>query len=144
MSTDINSTQKHRPQWHKKLVTSLEGCKRYDRLETSVKGCLGLIFLFIVLPGLMFWLAGLWTDGFRESMPPGLVILLVFGCLLVARVFVIYPLVSYFSYYRYARTSVHRRKRWLYTGLFACRRLHQKTSQELGRIISCLAPLSLG
>ena len=96
MSTDINSTQKHQPQWHEKLVASLEECERYDRSESPVKGCLGLIFLFIVLPGLMFWLAGLWTDGFRESMPPGLVILLVCGCLLVSRVFVVYPLVRYF------------------------------------------------
>ena len=140
MSTDINSTQKHQPQWHKKLVASLEECERYDRSESPVKGCLGLIFLLIVFPGFMFWLVGLWTDGFRKPFPPALAILFIVGGLLVARVFVIYPLVSYFSYYRYARTSVHRRKRWLYT----CRRLHQKTSQELGRIISCLAPLSLG
>lgn len=94
MSTDINSTQKHRPQWHKKLVTSLEECKRYNRLETPVKGCLGLIFLFIVLPGIMFWLYMLLTDGGRAAPPRGLAILVVFTGLVVMRNFEAYPWVS--------------------------------------------------
>lgn len=91
MSTDINSTQKHQPQCHKKLVASLEECERFDRSESPVKGCLGLIFLLIVLPGIMFWLYMLLTDGGRAAPPRGLAILVVFTGLVVMRNFEVYP-----------------------------------------------------
>lgn len=96
MPPEPNAYQATQPEWHKRLVASLQECEQYDRSESPVKGCLGLICLLVVLPGFIFWLAALWTDGFREPLPPGLAILLMIASLLVARVFVVYPLLRHF------------------------------------------------
>jgi len=96
MPADTNKTETKQPEWHKKLVASLQDCDQYDRSESPVKGCVGLVFLLIVFPGFIFWLVGIWTDEFRKPFPPALAILFIVGGLLVARVFVVYPLLRHF------------------------------------------------